>query len=172
MHLTCIILVLLHYLFNVFCYADIWFLHHHDKDMCNELCMYNHVHMFPPYTNFIHFENCCQITDQKSMHYIYTHIQHIIIYIYIYIYTYTYKYILCNKYIERANSQLAIYTDIHMFPPYPNFIHFDKLLLHSRSKERTFNPTFKCIHQLCLLSGREGKQNWPGLGYFPFALVF
>ena len=155
MHLTCIILVLLHYLFNVFCYADIWFLHHHDKDMCNELCMYNHVHMFPPYTNFIHFENCCQITDQKSMHYIYIYTTYNHIYIYIYIYIY--KYILCNKYLERADRQLAIHNNIHMFPPNPNFIHFDKLLLHSRSKEYEFSRTFKWIHQLCLLSWRKRK---------------
>ena len=78
--------------------------------------MYNHVHMFPPYTNFIHFENCCQITDQKSMHYIYIYIQHIIIYIYIYVYIYIYIHIHINIYYviniqrELTGSQLYILT--------------------------------------------------------------
>ena len=74
--------------FNVFCFPDIWVLHHHNTDMHNQLYMYKHVHMFPPYSNFIHFE---------------------------------------------------------------------KLLLDNRSKENAFSSTFKCIHQLCILSGRKGK---------------
>ena len=74
--------------------------------------------------------------------------------IYIYIYIYIYKF---NKSRERqrADSQLAMYNDIHMILPYPNFIHFEKLLLHNRSKECAFSPTFKCIQQLCLFLGRK-----------------
>ena len=33
-------------------------------DMYNQLCMYNHVHMFPPYANFIHFEKL--LLDSRS----------------------------------------------------------------------------------------------------------
>ena len=50
-----------------------------------------------------------------------------------------------------------MYNHLHMFPPYPKFIHFEKLLLYNRLKVYGFRPTFKCIHQLCLLSGRKGK---------------
>ena len=57
----------------------------------------------------------------------------------------------------RVDRLLAMYNCVHMFPPYPNVIHFEKLLLHNRSKEYAFVPTFKYIHQLCLLSGMKGK---------------
>ena len=103
------ILVLLQYLFNIFCSEDIWVLHHHNTDMYNQLCMYNRLHMFPPYPNFIHFEKL--LLDNRTKDYalyiyiytcIYTTYNHIYIYIYIYIYTYTYRYIrlyMFNKYI-------------------------------------------------------------------------
>ena len=68
-----------------------------------------------------------------------------------------YIYYICNKYMERTDREVGIYNEIHIFPSYPNFIHFEKLLLHNRLKEYVFSPTFKCIHKLFLLSGRKGK---------------
>ena len=110
------------------------------------------------------------------MIYIYVYIYIICIYIYVYTCLINiYTYYICmyvsvyDMYIiyvinrereterERADTGLAKYYDMHMFPPYPNFIHFEKHLLHNRLKEYAFSPTFKCIHQLCLLSGRKGK---------------
>ena len=92
-----------------------------------------------------------------------------ILYLYVYVYN---IYYICNKYLERADRQLAIYNDIHMFPPYPNFIHFDKLLLHSRSKEYAFSPTFKCIHQFCLFSGRKENKTSLCQGIFLLHCLF
>ena len=71
-----IILVLLQYLFNIFCSEDIWVLHHHNTDMYNQLCMYNRLHMFSPYPNFIHFEKL--LLDNRTKDYA--------LYIYIYMY--------------------------------------------------------------------------------------
>ena len=65
--LTFILQVLFQYLFNVFCSADIWVLHHHNTDMYNQLCMYNHLHMFPPYSKYIHFEKL--LLDNESKEY-------------------------------------------------------------------------------------------------------
>ena len=52
--------------------------------------------------------------------------------------------------------------------PYPKRTHFESLLLNNTLKEYGFSPTFQCIHQLCLFPAR--KENWPGVGCFPFAL--
>ena len=147
--------------------------------------MCNHVHMFPSYTNFIHFEKLLLHNRSKeyalhiytTYNYIYKYIDryidiniyiyirlmniyryYICMYVYVYnIYIYIYIYHICNKCRERTDRQLAICNDMHMFSPYPKFIHFEKLLPRNRSKEYAFSPTFKCIHQLCLLSGRKGK---------------
>ena len=94
-------------------------------------------------------------------------------YICMYVYVYNiYSIYVINIYIERADRYLAIYNDIHMLPPYPNFIHFEKLLLHKRSKEYAFSPTFKCIHQLCLMSGRKEKIKLVWGRVFSFCTVY
>ena len=61
-----------------------------------------------------------------------------------------------------------IYLYCTHISPYPKITHFEKLLLNNTLKEYGFSPTFQCIHQLCLFPAR--KENWPGVGCFPFAL--
>ena len=64
-----------------------------------------------------------------------------------------------------------MYNHVHIFPAYPKFTHFKKLLLNNTLKEYGFSPTFQCIHQLCLLQAqKENKQHLPRVRCFPFAL--
>ena len=128
------------------------------------------------YTCFPHIKNLSTFIYIYIYIYIYIFIYIRLINIYRYytcMYVYVYNiYYICNKYRERTDRQLATYNDIHMFPLYPNFIHFEKLLLHNKSKECAFSPTFKCIHQLCLLSGRKGKLKLAWGRIFSFCTLY
>ena len=78
-----------------------------------------------------------------------------------------YIYYICYKYRERqrADTQLAMYNDIHMFPPYPNFIHCCYI---TDQKSMHLAQQLKCIHQL--VSCQAGKENKTGLGQGIFLL--
>ena len=68
--------------------------------------MYNRLHMFPPYPNFIHFEKLLldnRTKDHALYIYIHVYTQHIIIYIYIYIYIFIHIHIDIYVYICLIN---------------------------------------------------------------------
>ena len=132
-------------------------LHHHSTDIYNHLCRYNHVHMFPPYPNFIALSEQSSIMwnmsqwKTTSTSFIITwsfmslldnhqlkkkiHVSH---YVYMYIYTYIYIYIFCiylhtytYKYI--CLNIINIYIDIKSMYVCVYYIYIYKF---NKSRER------------------------------------
>ena len=89
------------------------------------------------------------------------------VYTCMYFYVYNIYYI-CNKYIQRADRQLAICNDMHMFPPYPNFIHFENCWYIKDQKSMHLAQDLNA--SINSVSCQAEKENKTGLGQGIFLL--